>query len=131
MNSDKKFEYRFSIIRMIHSIWNSIFSNEWVGWLFISLISILLVSLWMAFSQKYLFEYLLTPVIDSLVLAIMFGSWGYLGYLSAKYRFFPSSLSKPITGKSALVIGVIMMIIGWGFTIYSLYLAVTKLIKII
>jgi len=130
MNNDKKSTYHFSIIRMIHSIWNSIFSNEWMAWVFITLISLLTVLIWLTLSQTYLSEYTLTPVTDSLVLAIMFGTWGYLGYLAIRHRFFPSDLSYPMTGKHAPLVGIIVMIIGWGFSIYSLYLEVSKLIKI-
>jgi len=131
MNSDKKSAYHFSILGMFRSVFSNMFSNEWTGWTFISLLSILLVVVWMPLGQKYLSTWNLVSIVDSLVIAIMFGTWGYLGYLTAKHRFFPSNPSFPITGKSALLVGIIMMIIGWGFTAYSLYLGVLRLLAII
>ncbi len=125
MNSNKKPAYRFSIIRMIHSIWSTIFSNAWRSWFFMFIASLLVVAIWMSLSQNYLTEYNFTPVIDSLALAIMFGTWGYLGYQAEKNRFFPHPITNNVPG-----VGLALMVIGWGFMIYLLYLTVSKLIEL-
>lgn len=116
---------------MIYSVLCNIFANEWRRWVFVFIMWLLVVAVWMTLSQKYFFESAFTPAINSLVLSVMFGTWGYLGYLSAKYRYFPSSLSRPFTGNSAFVFGVIMMLLSWGAMIYMLYLAVSRLIAVL
>ncbi len=131
MNSDKKSTYRFSFGRLFYTIWHILFSNDWIGATIFTLGSIFIYSFWTIFSQKYLIDNTFTPAIDSLVGAIVFGSLGYWGYLSAKHRYVPSKSGESITGKPALVTGIIMMIIFWGFTIYFLYLAVSKFIDVI
>jgi hypothetical protein len=131
MKSDDKSVYRFSIFRMINSIWNSIFSNDWIAWLFVSLTILLILAIWMTLGHTYFSDHRLVPVIDGLVFTAMFGTWGYLGYLSAKHRYFPTSRSRPITGKYALAVGIFMMTSCWGLAIYSLYLAIAKLINVI
>ena len=131
MKSEKKPAYRFSISRMIYSVLCNIFANEWSGWVFVFLMWLLVVAVWMIFSQKYLNDFAFTPVINSLVYSVMFGTWGYPGYLSVKYRYFPSSISRPITGNQALVFGIFIILIGWGLTTYALYLTVSKLIEVI
>jgi len=56
----------------------------------------------------------------------MFGIWGHLGDLAEKHRFFPHPITDNVPG-----VGFALMMIGWGFMIYMLYLTVSKLIELI
>ena len=124
MNGGNKSSYKLSVFRVVRSIWSNIFSNEWKSWLFISLFSFLLVMIWIYISQKYAIE---IAFVDYIVISILFGTFGYLGLLTAKYRVF--RLMNPIKGKTAFIIGIIVLTISWGITAYFLFLAIAEAIK--
>jgi hypothetical protein len=89
----------------------------------------LLLALWIEFSQKYLANQPITSVIDGFVFAVLFFTMGYFGYLAIKFKSFPSKGN--ITGKPAVKIGLVMMVFSWSVTIYFLYLTILKLINMI
>jgi hypothetical protein len=124
MNGGNKSSYKLSVFRMVHSIWSNIFLNEWKSWLFISLFSFLLVMIWIYISQKYAIK---NAFVDYFVISILFGTLGYLGLLTAKYRIF--RLMKPIRGKAAFVIGITVLVISWGLAAYFILLAAVEVAK--
>jgi hypothetical protein len=126
---DNKNQYRFSLGKMFISVFHSMLSNEWVSLMSLFIFSMLLLALWGDFSQKYLSKQPITPVIDGLVSAVLFFTIGYFGYLAIKFKSFPSKGN--ITGKPAVVIGLVVMVSSWSLVIYCLYLAILKLINML
>jgi hypothetical protein len=126
---NNKNQYRFSLGKMFISIFHSILSSEWITSIVLFIFCLLLLALWMDFSQKYLANQPITSVIDGFVLALFLFTMGYYGYLGVKFRSFPSKGN--ITGKPAIMLGLVMMVFSWSFAIYSLYLAIFKLINMI
>lgn len=127
MKNDNKNQYRLSISKMFISIFYRILANEWVSLIVLFLFSMLLLALWIEFSQKYLTKHPIISVIDGFVSAIFFFTMGYFGYLAVKFKSIPSRSN--ITGKPAVVIGLVMMIFSWSLAIHIIYLEVVRLIN--
>lgn len=101
-------------------------NNAQRSWFLAFITSILIAIVWLSLSWNYLPEYNFIPVLDYLVLAAMFGTWMYLGYQAEKKHFFPNPFIDNIPG-----FGIALMLFGFGFMVYLLYLAFSKLIELI
>jgi len=62
--------------------------------------------------------------LDYFISAIVFFSWGCLGFLWA-YKWKSIHVLGIIKGTPALFIGIFMMVAFWGFTLFSLILGMT------
>lgn len=95
--------------------------NEWMVYLS-------LPSLALLFSYTILRGLVFTGTraiwLDYFVAAIVFFSWGCLGFLWA-YKWKIIHVLGIIKGTPALFIGIFMMVAFWGFTLFSLILGMT------
>ena len=101
-------------------------NNTRKSWFLKFITSVLIAAIWLYLSWNYLAEYNFTSVLDFLVLAAMFGIWAYLGYQAERNRFFPNPFIDNIPG-----LGIALILFGFGFMVYLLYLAISRLIELL
>jgi hypothetical protein len=120
---DKKIPYEddLSSLTKFRLFLQKLSLSEWM-WL-LSLPSLALLFLYIII-RGLIFTGTHATWVDYFVAAIVFFSWGCLGFLWA-YRWKDVQVLGIIKGTPALITGIILMIACWGFTLFSLILGMT------